>query len=195
MTMGTVTLESYKYLGLATVVERDEGDGVNLTYIAGSAGGDSNDVYTGLDRFGRVVDQKWTTSGGTVKDEYVYTYDADGNVLSKVNTQHTAFDETYAYDGLNRLTNTNSSTSADTQAFSLDNLGNMTSVTTNGTTENRTTNSQNQLTVIRRASTLTYDDKWEYDDGTIKGIPWCMTCVEPAGGGVQRQHLHCRLHL
>ena len=62
-----------------------------------------------------------------------------------------------SYDGFNWLTGTNSSTSADTQAFSLDAFGNMASVTTNGTTENRTTNSQNQLTVIG-ASTLTYDD-------------------------------------
>jgi hypothetical protein len=60
------TLESYLYLGLGTVVERDHPQsGVNLTYVKqGSdpnANMDGGDQYTGLDRFGRVIDQNWTT--------------------------------------------------------------------------------------------------------------------------------------
>ena len=53
----SATLESYKYLGLTTVVERDHPQsGVNLTYISQtSSTGDAGDKYTGLDRFGRVV--------------------------------------------------------------------------------------------------------------------------------------------
>jgi hypothetical protein len=49
------TLESYKYLGLSTVVERDHPqNGVNLTYISQtSSTGDAGDKYVGLDRFGR----------------------------------------------------------------------------------------------------------------------------------------------
>ena len=43
------------------------------------------------------------------------------------------------------------------QSWSLDGLGNMSSVTTNGSTENRTHNSENQLTVIG-AHSLAYDD-------------------------------------
>ena len=81
LTMGGTLLESYKYLGLSGVVERDEGDGVDLTYIGTSAGA-AGDKYTGLDSFGRVVDQKWVQNGTDVKDEYVYTYDRDGNVVS-----------------------------------------------------------------------------------------------------------------
>src|SRR5689334_20616683 len=39
--------------------------GVDLTYVklAGESDGTAGDKYTGLDAFGRVVDQRWTTSG------------------------------------------------------------------------------------------------------------------------------------
>ena len=64
------TLESYPYLGLDTIVEWDHPQtGVNLTYIQqpGETGAntDGGDQYTGLDRFGRVIDQNWvnTTTG------------------------------------------------------------------------------------------------------------------------------------
>ena len=61
----TGTLESYKYLGLSTVVEQDHPEtGVNLTYISqDDETGDAGDQYTGLDRFGRVVDQNWYNTG------------------------------------------------------------------------------------------------------------------------------------
>jgi YD repeat-containing protein len=67
------TLESYKYLGLSTVAERDHPqNNVNLTYIKqGSdpnASNDGGDQYAGLDRFGRIIDQNWvngTTSQST----------------------------------------------------------------------------------------------------------------------------------
>ena len=65
---------------------------------------DAADPYTGLDRFGRVVDQKWVTNGTSVQDEYTYTYDRDGNVLSKSNALNSAFSENYTYDSLSRLT-------------------------------------------------------------------------------------------
>src|SRR5205807_1688088 len=57
----TATLESYKYLGLSTVVERDHPqNSVNLTYISQTGGtGDAGDQYTGLDRLGRMVEQNW----------------------------------------------------------------------------------------------------------------------------------------
>ena len=56
------TLESYLYLGLSTVVEMDHPEtGVNLTYISqDDTTGDAGDQYTGLDRFGRVVEQNWS---------------------------------------------------------------------------------------------------------------------------------------
>ena len=45
----------------------------------------AGDKYAGLDRFGRVAEQKWVTDNGTVKDAYTYAYDRDSNVTSKGN--------------------------------------------------------------------------------------------------------------
>jgi hypothetical protein len=61
----SATLESLTYLGLGTVVRRSHPQpGVDLTYIkqSGESNGDAGDQYTGLDRFGRVVDQRWIVS-------------------------------------------------------------------------------------------------------------------------------------
>ena len=116
---GTLTVESYKYLGLSTVVLRQEADGVNLSYI-GTSTGDAGDKYTGLDRFGRVVKQYWVGGGGTVNtatldDGFAYTYDADGNVTSETNGMDSAFSENFTYDGLSRLTTVSQGTNSSYQ--------------------------------------------------------------------------------
>jgi YD repeat-containing protein len=68
MKQGTLTVESYKYLGLSTVVERYHQQGsLTLTYIG--TPDSTGDKYAGLDRFGRVIDQKWTTTSGGTVDE------------------------------------------------------------------------------------------------------------------------------
>jgi hypothetical protein len=116
-------LEEYAYLGLSTIVSENRPEpGVELTYLQQSgdtltstAGGDQ---YTGLDQFGRVIDQNWIyTSDGTRADRFQYGYDADGNVLYKRNRTKASLSELYhldststgdnatAYDPLNRLVN------------------------------------------------------------------------------------------
>jgi hypothetical protein len=108
------TLEGYDYLGLGTVVRRAHSQpGVDLTYIkqTGESTGDAGDQYTGLDRFGRVVDQRWIkTSTGTATDRFQYGHDRDGNRLYRDNLLNNSFDELYhangasaGYDGLNQL--------------------------------------------------------------------------------------------
>src|SRR5947209_4491963 len=76
------------------------------------------DQYTGLDRFGRIIDQPWITTGGinSPKDRYQFGYDRDSNVLYKKNLVSGANSELYrinstasgdnatAYDPLSRLT-------------------------------------------------------------------------------------------
>ena len=92
-------LESYKYLGLDTVVERDHPqNNVNLTYISQTGStGDAGDQYTGLDRFGRVVDQNWyNTNTATSTDDFQYSYDRDGNVLYRQNVVDAVFSELYS---------------------------------------------------------------------------------------------------
>ena len=167
MSDATGVLEAYVYLGLDTVVERDHPQtGVNLTYISQTgATGDAGDQYTGLDRFGRVVEQLWlNTNTGTATDDFQYTYDPDGNVLSKNNLVNSAFNEEYSYDDLNQLASF--ARDAQTESWGLDALGNWTSVTTDGTTQTRTANAQNQYTALSGGTTPSYDN-----DGNLTTDP------------------------
>jgi RHS repeat-associated protein len=174
----SATLEAYSYLGLDTVVKRAHPQpGVDLTYIkqTGESNGDAGDPYIGLDRFGRVVDQRWiNTSTGTATDRFQYGYDRDGNVLYKNNLVNSASSELYhangasnGYDNLNQLTafargtlsDTNSDGIPDTVAspsasegWTYDAQGNMTTATG----QSRTFNQQNELTAAG-SNSLTYD--------------------------------------
>ncbi|MFO0935124.1 MAG: RHS repeat-associated core domain-containing protein [Gemmataceae bacterium] len=156
---GTTTLESYDYLGLGTVVRRSHPQsGVDLSFIklAGESVGDAGDQYTGMDRFGRVVDQRWlTASTGTAVDRYQYAYDRNGNRTSKTNVLNSSFNETFSYDNLNQLTGFG--TTGTTKSWDYDALGNWDGVTTNGSTQTRTANAQNEITSISGATTPTYD--------------------------------------
>ncbi len=132
--------------------------------------GDGGDQYTGLDRFGRVVDQRWlVTTSGTALDRFQYGYDQDGNVLYKNNLVNSAFSELYhangssnGYDNLNQLvafsrgtlngTNDTISSPSASETWTTDAAGNFTSAA--GTSE--TNNLQNEATGFGSA-TLTYD--------------------------------------
>ena len=154
----TGTLATYSHLGLDTVVQQAYPQpGIELTYIAqtGDSNGDAGDKYIGLDRFDRVVDQRWiNTSTGVATDRFQYGYDRDGNRLYLNNLVNTAFGELYhvnganGYDNLNQLTafarGTLSAsmsggpldtitTAAASQSWSLDVMGNFKRQTTNGT--------------------------------------------------------------
>ena len=93
------TLASYSYLGLGTIVIEDyEQPDVRLEYFFNSA-------YSGFDRFGRVVDQRWYDYGASAdRDRYTYGYDRASNRTYRENTIASAKDEFYTYDAINRLT-------------------------------------------------------------------------------------------
>jgi RHS repeat-associated protein len=184
-------LEAYLYLGLDAVVERDHPQtGVDLTYISPTGAiGDAGDPYTGLDRFGRVVEQLWLNRNtGTVTDDFQYSYDAGGNVLSKNNLLSSAFNEQYSYDGLNQLTNFVRGT--ETEGWGLDALGNWTNVTTNGAAETRTANAQNQYTSLSGGSTLSYDNNGNLTTDPTNGNTYIydawnrLMAVESGGAAV-----------
>jgi RHS repeat-associated protein len=117
-----VHLADYLYLGLTTIVQQDSPEAsTELTYIHQTgdtlSSSDGGDRYTGLDRFGRVIDQYYlNTSTSTATDRLQYGYDRSGNVLYSKNLVNGAFSELYhassgatgdnntAYDPLNRLT-------------------------------------------------------------------------------------------
>ncbi|MDB5295746.1 MAG: repeat-associated core domain protein, partial [Phycisphaerales bacterium] len=181
-------LADYSYLGLGTIVREGRPEnGTELTYVkrSGESDGDAGDPYTGLDRFGRVVDQRWlATSSGTATDRFRYGYDRDGNPLYKANDVLPGLSELYhangagnGYDGLNRLaefrrgalTDGNADGTPDTVAtgdlsalsgasrtWGLDALGNQSSTSTDGTTTTRTHDDRNELTGIGSA-TLAFD--------------------------------------
>jgi RHS repeat-associated protein len=149
----TGLLEGYSYLGLGTVIARARGNGVGLTYL-GTAPGDAGDPYTGLDRFGRVVDHNWT-DGAASRDRFTYTYDRNSNRTSKGNALNGSLSETYAYDTLNRLVDFNRA-DGKAQGWALDGLGNSNSVTTDGVSQTRSHNGQNQLTSVGGTS-LAFD--------------------------------------
>ena len=110
---GRTKYARYDYFGAATIYKEEHPavtGGLNLVYGAGDG------TYSGLDRFGRVVDQLWQTDTPTVLDEYQYGYDYNSNRLYRKNVvaenASKAFDELYhadnptagtEYDGLNRL--------------------------------------------------------------------------------------------
>ena len=176
---GSGILEAYSYLGLNTVVQRSHPQpGVDLTHIKriGEPDGDAGDPYTGLDRFGRVVDQRWLHSAdGSATDRFQYGYDRDDNRLYRDNLVNTAFGELYhangaanGYDPLNRLTDFSRGTlnashdavvgsPSQSQNWGLDALGNWSTVTTNGTVQSRDHNAQNQITDIN-GNPLAYDN-------------------------------------
>ncbi len=161
---GANTVKVLSYLGLGTVVMRTHAEtGVTLSYLkqSGEADGDAGDRYTGLDRFGRVVDQRWVSGSNTDVERYQYGYDRAGNRLFKDNTVISDLSEQYAYDALGQLTDYQQGTPGDavtrTQSWDLDPLGNWSTVTTDGVDQIRTHNAQNELTGIGEAASLTYD--------------------------------------
>lgn len=92
------TLASYSYLGYGTIVIEDyEQPDVRLEYFFDSA-------YSGFDRFGRVIDQRWYDYGASAdRDRYTYGYDRASNRTYRENTIASAKDEFYTYDAINRL--------------------------------------------------------------------------------------------
>jgi RHS repeat-associated protein len=152
-----VHLADYSYLGLGTIVVQNEPENnTELTYVHQTgdtlSSSDGGDQYTGLDRFGRVIDQYWlNTSTSTASDRLQYGYDRDGNVLYEKNLVNASFSELYhanssttgdnntAYDPLNRLTTfrRGSLTSSGNNGSSLDTItsGNLNTTTSVGHTD------------------------------------------------------------
>ena len=161
---GANTVEVLSYLGLGTVVMRTHAEtGVNLSYLkqSGEPDGDAGHPYTGVDRFGRIVDQRWINSSNTNLDRNQYGYDRAGNRLFKDNMLMSDLSEQYAYDALGQLTDyqqgTPTSAVTRTQSWDLDALGNWNTVTTDSVEMTREHNAQNEITNIGETTTITYD--------------------------------------
>jgi RHS repeat-associated protein len=167
----TGTLEAYDHLGIGTVVRRAHSQpGVDLTFIkqSGESNGDAGDQYTGLDRFGRVVDQRWIKSGSSL-DRFQYGYDRNSNRLWRDNLVSSAMGELYGYDNLNQLTSFDRGTlngtktgltgsASRSQDFDFDAQGNWDSLTNDGgSPQTRTHNAQNEVTAVSGATSPSFD--------------------------------------
>ncbi|SFJ57618.1 RHS repeat domain-containing protein [Planctomicrobium piriforme] len=106
---GSVILQTYSYLGLNTPVIADNPQpDVRWTLVGSSNDPDTGDIYTGLDRFGRIKDCRWQDYGASADAVRLkYGYDRDSNRLWRQDDVARAasqpFDELYTYDGLQRL--------------------------------------------------------------------------------------------
>jgi len=198
----STTLESYEYLGFNGVVKLAHPEtGVDLTYIklTGESDGTAGDKYNGLDLFGRIVDQRWTTSGGTAMDRFQYGYDRNSNPLYKENLVDSTRSELFSYDDLNQLSSFQRGTlnggktaisgvASRSQSWDFDAIGNFDSQTTNGTAETRTHNKQNELTAASSQTSPTYDNNGnQTQDFAGKGFKFNawnqLVQVNPSGGG------------
>ena len=121
-----------------------------------------------MDRFQRIVDQRWINGSNVDVDRYKYGYDRNGNRLFKENVVIASLSEVYTYDDLNqiatyKLGTLNSGktdvtgTPTNAQSWDYDAVGNWDSVTTNSATQTRGANRQNEITSVSGATAPTYD--------------------------------------
>ena len=162
---GANTYAAYKYLGAGRIVTEDyENVEVKLDYTP-------ND-FAAFDRFGRVLDQIWTDYGAdpdVVLDHYSYTYDRAGNRTGRANELHSAFDEDYTYDRLDRLTAADRADNFD-QSWTLDGLGNFRAFDDDGWLQTRTANAVNEIIAITGGwITPGYDDAGNMISGPKPG--------------------------
>jgi RHS repeat-associated protein len=157
-------------LGVDTVVQESFTEVGFALSMASKSGGSSEagDKYIGLDRFGRTVDQRWSTSNGSGTDidididRYQYAYDDVGNPTIRANLLNDKLTETYGYDSLNQLVGSvrkdaiPAPSRVQTQSWQFDALGNWTTAWTGSTPQTRVTNAQNEITSVG-ATALTHD--------------------------------------
>ncbi len=176
------TLTSYSYLGSNTVVIEDyEEPEVRLEYYSGGS-------YSGVDRFGRIVDQKWYDYGAsTDRERYTYGYDRADNRLYRENTIASGLDEFYSYDDISRLTGFDrgdlnagktavTGTPAREEDWTLDPTGNWTDYVqkTSGSTDldqDRTHSVVNELTNITETTGTAWVAPAEDRNGNMITVP------------------------
>ena len=192
----SLNLASYQYLGASGFVNvASSQPGINWTLYGTTNDPNTGDIYSGLDRFGRVDNCLWQKQVGlitTTLAQIQYGYDRASNRTWRKDGVLTlllaGYDELYAYDGLYRLNDQKRGTLNGTQTaitsgtfeqqWGLDSTGNWKTFKQdndgNGTWElnqTRTTNKANEITGITNSvgaawATPTYDPA-----GNMAGIP------------------------
>ncbi|MEM1353906.1 MAG: LamG-like jellyroll fold domain-containing protein [Planctomycetota bacterium] len=181
---GSTNLVEYKYLGGGRAVVADYTEPNVKLDLWGSTVG----TYDGLDRFGRVIDQRWVDYAGSPVDVARLQYGYDRDSLPNFRRDAVAhaagkgFDELYSRDGLNRLNNyqrgllntgnTSISTLSFEQDWSLSQVANWDAFdqdnTGNGTNDLAQTRTHNQVNEITGITNTT-------------GTPWINPAYDAAG--------------
>ncbi|MEM6885114.1 MAG: RHS repeat-associated core domain-containing protein [Verrucomicrobiota bacterium] len=184
---GGSLLADYNYLGANIPVYMEYSEiGLTLDIWEGTAG-----VYPGLDRFNRIIDQKWRFIGNDrARLEYGYSRDSLRNYRrdAVAASQSQAFDELYSYDGVNQLsslqrgtlntarTALDAGTETFNEYFSYDSIGNITNYQTGDPNEtlnqNRSYNDLNQISRLSKPELQPFWTKPRFDDaGNTTRIP------------------------
>jgi hypothetical protein len=108
---GATTLAGYTYLGSGTVIRREHLQPQIRLDLWGGTSGIPIATGTGLDGFGRVVDQGWVNyNSGKDLDRFGYAYDRNSSPLYEQNALSASNSELYhangasgGYDSLDRL--------------------------------------------------------------------------------------------
>ncbi|MEZ6042098.1 MAG: hypothetical protein R3C20_16465, partial [Planctomycetaceae bacterium] len=158
-------LVSHEYLGASAFVNAQYGqNSVQWTLYGSSNDPATGDIYSGLDRFGRIDNCLWK-SGTTTLAQIQYGYDRASNRIWRKDGVLTGYDELYTYDGLYRLndqqrgtlngTNTAITSGTFEQQWTLDPTGNWSSfkedsngVGTFDLVQSRSANKVNEITGI-----------------------------------------------
>ncbi len=189
----TTHLADYEFVGLAGVIQQTSPQpNLRYTLAGGSNDPDTGDIYTGLDRLGRVKDSRWySTSTNDDLSRIQYGYDRASNRIWRKNPIATAnsaeYDWLYTYDGLQRLKTANRGTLNGTQTaltstafkqdWNLDPTGNWEGFkqSDNGSTwsmeQERTANPVNEITDITNTVGSTWADPAYNAVGNMTTIP------------------------
>ena len=158
----TAGRNDFKYSGTATITQYIGYDGCAMTGTTGTAACARYDSRDGtIETIGRAEGQPVNTAYDSLTRESNNSMATLGNSADESTAEYChgvpqEFSQTFTYDPLNRLT-ANTLGGAANQSWTLDSQGNWSSVTTNGTTQTRTANAQNQITSVSGSTTPTYD--------------------------------------
>ncbi len=161
--------------------------GLASTLFGSSNDPNTGDIYSGLDRFGRVDNCLWQ-KGSTTLAQIQYGYDRASNRTWRKDGVLTGYDELYLYDGLNRLkdqirgtlngTQTAITSSTFQQQWGLDATGNWQAFNQdtdgNGTwdlVQSRTANKANEITAINNTTGTAWVTPGYDKAGNMIGIP------------------------
>lgn len=163
-------IASYSYIGSGRVLERTFLNATKLTYL------DNTGADVGYDSLQRIVDHRYETAADSTITDFTYGFNRENDRLFEKRLHQPAGPDTkgeaYTYDSQYRLTNfqvgtQNASgvvTTLDTQtAYTLDGVGNRTSINKDATVTSYAPNNMNEYNTVGGVTHL-YDDKGNLKD-------------------------------